>query len=191
MYPFLATPKLNPFVYFSSRICREIVFLLIGPIVGLLAMLSIPMFGWQNRGKAFSYLWSCLRLPGQFLLKALLFASFYFLWICILVAIVPFFITLMDLLRDHGVANMYISIMIFGLGLVSFWYAQRTIPAKLVETLSNTPWPLEIRTRCYDWVGFWHHHPQLYCDRHYLRSRGLDFSSELSGDRTGREVAAT
>jgi hypothetical protein len=123
MYPFLSSPKLHPFVYFSSRICREIVFFLIGPFISVLGALSIPLFGWQNRGEAFSYLWSCLRRPGQFIIKALLFLSVYFIWICLLVSIVPFFISVGELFAWRGEVNLYISIALLGLGVISFWYA--------------------------------------------------------------------
>ena len=144
-YPFLSSPKIHQFVYVSSRISREVVFLLIGPFISLLAALSIPVFGWQKRQDALSYLWSCLRRPGEFVIKALLFLSVYFIWICLLVSIVPFFISVGEVFARRGEVNLYISVALLGLGVLSFWYAQRTVPTMLIDRLVETNWPLEVR----------------------------------------------
>ena len=176
-------------MYVSSRISREVVFLLIGPFISLLAALSIPVFGWQKRQDALSYLWSCLRRPGEFVIKALLFLSVYFIWICLLVSIVPFFISVGEVFARRGEVNLYISVALLGLGVLSFWYAQRTVPTMLIDRLVETNWPLEVRIYRYNRgrVGYCHHRFDSEYDRS-LRSLDVAVSLELSGDRTANQA---
>jgi len=145
-YPLLAASAIQPTVYVIEWCIREFLFLLVGPFVSITLACSLPFGGWQHRDRLNVFLWSALKRPAEFLFHVLAFVSYLAIWCALLVAIIPFFLSVSQAL-NYLAGDYFFSVTLtcMAIGVATFWYAQRTVPSRIVDALATKDWPPSVR----------------------------------------------
>jgi hypothetical protein len=144
-YPLLAAPAIQPTVYMVEWCIREFVFLLVGPFVSATVACSLPFGRWRHRDRLNVFLWSALKRPAGFLFHALAFISYLAIWFALLMAIIPFFFTISEVLRYRSEYSFSVMLLSIAIGVATFWYAQRKVPSRIVDAVAAKDWPPSVR----------------------------------------------